>query len=178
MKTLVLYESMFGNTQAVAQAVAQGLASRVAVDVREVGDAPGLDEIDADLLVVGAPTHAFSLSRPGTRADAAAKTGRQVISSDRGIREWLVPSSSPDMVFATFETHVRKPKLPGSAAHAAARRLRRLGATALEQPQTFYVEDLQGPLVAGELEKATAWGTRLAQRLAESAGTAGASVGP
>lgn len=89
MKALVVYKSMFGNTQAVARAVADGIATHGSVDVREVASAPDLGATDADLVVVGAPTHAFSLSRAGTRQDAATKSGRQVISEGRGVREWL-----------------------------------------------------------------------------------------
>ncbi|MDQ2624657.1 MAG: flavodoxin [Actinomycetota bacterium] len=169
MKALVVYESMFGNTKAVAQAVAEAIAGTLPVDVREVSSAPALAEVDADLLVIGAPTHAFSLSRPSTRKDAHVKTGQAVISHDRGIREWLEAAPSAPVAFATFETHVRKPKLPGSAASAAARRLRRLGGTPFERPQTFYVDGLEGPLVDGELERAAAWGKSLARRLVEEA---------
>ena len=173
MRVLVVYESMFGNTKSVARTVAEAMAATLPVDFREVGDAPELDLLEADLLVVGAPTHAFSLSRPTTREDAAAKTGHGVISKVRGVREWLDASSSARVPFTTFETHVRKPNLPGSAASAAAKRLRRLRCTQFDKPQTFYVEGMEGPLLGGELERAAAWGTALAERLVENAGGVG-----
>jgi len=172
MKALVVYESMFGNTKAVADAVAEAMSPSLEVDVREVGEALDLGQIEADLLVVGAPTHAFSLSRPGTRADAATKASRNVISRERGVREWLKAAPSADVPFTTFETHVRKPNLPGSAASAAAKRLRKLGGQQFDQPQTFYVIGMEGPLEEGERERAAAWGARLAQRLAQSTGSA------
>src|SRR5690606_25738455 len=156
-------------------AVAKAIAARMPVDIHEVGSAPDLDQIDADLVVIGAPTHAFSLSRPGTRADAATKTEQAVISQGRGVREWLEASSSARVPFATFETHVRKPNLPGSAASAAAKRMRKLGSKPFDKPQTFYVDGMEGPLVDGELEQAAEWGTRLADRLVEIAGGAAAS---
>ncbi|BBH69955.1 hypothetical protein ACTI_66400 [Actinoplanes sp. OR16] len=71
MKALVVYESMFGNTEAVARALAEGLGESLDVIVADVQDRPAVG--DADVLVAGAPTHAFSLSRPSTRADAAGK---------------------------------------------------------------------------------------------------------
>lgn len=166
MRALVVYESMFGNTRDVAQAIAEGVATSVPVDVREVGQAPPLGELEVDLVLVGAPTHAFSLSRPSSRKDAGARTGHAVISASRGVREWLAETARADLRFVTFETHIRRPNLPGSAARAAAHRLRRLGCTALERPTIFYVEDVDGPLSPGELERATAWGSHLGRRLA------------
>lgn len=67
---------MFGNTRAVAEAVAQGLGSAMTVELVEVSAAP-LESQDVDLLVVGGPTHAFGMSRPTTRSDAAGRTRRR-----------------------------------------------------------------------------------------------------
>jgi hypothetical protein len=69
MNALVVYESMFGNTQKVAQAIGEGLSTEMDVDVQEVGVAPDKIGDQVTLLVVGAPTHAFSLSRetPGAK---------------------------------------------------------------------------------------------------------------
>lgn len=69
-RALIVYESMFGNTATVAAAIADGLRElRYAVAICDVAWAP-CSPLDADLLVIGAPTHAFSLSRPSTRSDA------------------------------------------------------------------------------------------------------------
>ena len=71
LRALLVYESMFGSTQAVAAAVADGLrAEGVETELVDVRHAPAAREAAFDLLVVGAPTHAFSLSRPSTRQDA------------------------------------------------------------------------------------------------------------
>ncbi len=87
MHVVVVYESMFGNTRAIAEEIAHGLAGHGSVEVFEVGDAPTAPV--ADLLVVGAPTHAFGLSKPPTRRDAAGKTERALVSRGDGAREWL-----------------------------------------------------------------------------------------
>ena len=73
---LVVFESMFGNTQVIASSVADGLAPRMQVDLMEVGVAPTALDGDVDLLVVGGPTHAFGMSRPGTRQLAAQQSQR------------------------------------------------------------------------------------------------------
>jgi hypothetical protein len=93
MKTLIVYESMFGDTQLIADAIAAGLSANGAVDVVdviEVGTAPTSIGVDVDLLIVGGPTHAFSMSRPSSREDASRQAGENaIISRGRGIREWL-----------------------------------------------------------------------------------------
>jgi flavodoxin len=74
MRSLVVVESMFGNTRMIADAVANGLSAAGPVTVVEVGDAPVAPNEDVALLVVGAPTHAFSLSRANTRRAARTPT--------------------------------------------------------------------------------------------------------
>src|SRR5690606_25531699 len=71
MKVLVVYESMFGNSERVAHAVADGMRPHAEVELLEVDEAPGVPGADVDLLVAGGPTHAFSMSRERTREDAA-----------------------------------------------------------------------------------------------------------
>lgn len=170
-RALVIYESMFGNTQAVAAAVADGLRSAAPLDVEvvEVGEAP-TTLIGVDLLVVGAPTHAFSLSRPGTRADAASKAQGPVVSAGIGVREWLEALEAGPVapVAATFDTRIKKPLLAGSAAKAARRLLARRRIRPVDT-QSFWVTDLRGPLRDGELDRARRWGVGLAGALAHQA---------
>src|SRR5688500_3044702 len=108
MKALIVYESMFGNTKEVARAIADGLDDAFEVRLAEVSGMPPAD--DVDLLIVGAPTHAFGLSRPETRQDA----GRQAaVSADAlvvGLREYL--ECSPTLAgirAAAFDTKINKP---------------------------------------------------------------------
>lgn len=89
MTALVVHESMFHNTATIAEVVARGLAGEgMNVTCVDVAEAPRLADVEADLLVVGAPTHAFSLSRPGTRQDAV-RQGAPAEHARTGIREWL-----------------------------------------------------------------------------------------
>ncbi|MFC5379912.1 flavodoxin family protein [Aquipuribacter nitratireducens] len=165
MRALVVYESMFGCTEQVALAVKDGLRDAGAtVEAVEVSRAPSpgaLREGAVDLLVVGAPTHALGLSRPETRADAAGR-GRPLVSRGQGVREWLAAAEGCDVAAAAFDTHVRRPRVPGHAGRAADRRLRRLGCRRAARPESFDVEDVQGPLCDGEVERAHAWGVGLA----------------
>jgi hypothetical protein len=168
MRARVVYESMFGNTQVVAHAVADGLAESMNVDLEEVGSAATDVDDDVDLLVVGGPTHAFGLSRERTRESAAAQAVEGVVSAGEGLREWLamVTGGSPDIAAAAFDTRVDKPRMPGSAAHGAERRLRRLGFHIVEPAASFYVTDTTGPLVEGERDRARSWGELLGSQVA------------
>ncbi len=164
MRAMIVYESMFGNTRDVAEAIALGLSIHgVEVETTEVGQAdPDLDRRHVDLLVVGAPTHALSLSRAQTRASAAEEADSALVTTGDGLREWLelLPKGEGQRV-AAFDTHVDK-KIPGSASKAARKRLRRRGYRPVVPAESFFVSDLQGPLLDGEVERARAWGTRLA----------------
>jgi hypothetical protein len=167
-RALVVFESMFGNTQAVAAAIADGLATWVPVDVVEVGTAPAVLPGDIGLLVVGAPTHAFGMSRASTRADAARQASGTVVSGEIGLREWLgaVRAGASHVPAAAFDTRIHKPRVPGSAARAAARRLRRLGFGVTTPPESFYVTGATGPLMPDEVDRARRWGEELGAALA------------
>lgn len=163
MDAMVVYESMWGNTEAVARAIASGLGADVVVT--EVADAPVDLPDGVHLLVVGGPTHAFSMSRPTTRADAV-KQGAPPGHSDRGIREWLDAVHRADHLdVATFDTRVGKVRrLPGSAAKKAAKEVRSHRLGRVVATESFYVDDVAGPLLDGELPRAEAWGAALRRR--------------
>ena len=160
MSALVVVESMWGNTRAVAEAVARGLGEDI--EVIEVAQAPSVLPEGVGLLVVGGPTHAFSMSRSSTRHDAVER-GAGGANEAQGIREWLDKLQPSDHVeVATFDTRVTKVKrLPGSAAKAAGKEVRRHHLGRLIATQSFYVDDMEGPLHEGELERAQEWGSRL-----------------
>ncbi len=162
MGAVVVYESMYGNTREVAEAVAEGIRQLMPAEVLEVGSAPHADELEADLLVVGAPTHGFGLSRPGTRQEAEKRTGHPVISRERGVREWLEEGWRTTAPAAAFDTHTKKPDLPGHAGKAVDKRLRKLGCRVLDRFESFAVHGYEGPVCDGELDRARAWGVHLA----------------
>ncbi|WP_110182906.1 flavodoxin family protein [Nocardioides solisilvae] len=168
MSTLVVHESMWCNTRAVAEAVAEGLRERVGdVEVLDVARAPSPLPHGVDLLVAGGPTHAFSMSRASTRRDAVTK-GAEPGHEARGLREWLDALPSHDrLAVATFDTRVAKVRrFPGSAAKAAAKEVRRHHLGRLVDVESFWVDDMAGPLLEGELDRARAWGASLAEHLA------------
>lgn len=170
MNAIVVYESVYGNTHAVAEAVAEGLGCAPALSVHDA--AHGLDP--ADLIVVGGPTHMHGLTTAHSRqmavlaAEEDGATSTEPNAAARpGLREWL--RELPDgkgAPAAAFDTRLDKPSaLTGAAARGIARRLHGHGYAPLAS-ESFLVKDSEGPLEDGELDRARAWGGQLAQQLA------------
>lgn len=167
MRVIVAYESMYGNTHQVASAIASGFDSTddvIVVPVSELGTNP-----EADVLVVGMPTHAHGLPRPASRR--AAIEGAHSATGDlpvdptadgSGVREWL-PTVTNEVArrVATFDTRFHAPSwLAGHPARRVLRDLTKGGARRLAPAQSFYV-DKNEHLRPGELERAKQWGSNL-----------------
>jgi len=159
---------MFGNTRLMAEAIAGGLARHMEVDLAEVGGVR-YPATGVDLLVVGGPTHAFGMSRANTRKSAADMMVGPLVSGGIGMREWLEHLGSPaePTAAAAFDTRINKPRVPGSAAAGAQKRLRKLGFSLPVGPETFFVDATIGPVLAGEYERAHRWGEELGAKIAE-----------
>lgn len=183
MRALMIFESMFGDTRTVAEQIAAGAAAELAealgdeaagipseVSVVEVSTAPTQVPQGWDLLVLGAPTHAFGLSRPTTRADAANKTSAELVSTGIGVREWLAAATVPrGQAVAVFDTRMDHPKALvklDHASHSMAKSLRKAGATLVADPEAFIVTDTTGPLAPGEMQRAYDWGRALVRAVA------------
>jgi hypothetical protein len=170
VQAVVVYESMFGDNQQVARAIVAGLVEGgVSAEAVEVGQAPPSVSGDVDLLVVGSPNHAWSMPRPSTRQDAAAKADGPLVSPGIGVREWLGDAVLPSGIrTAAYDTRGSHPKAVVAFDHASAsieKGLARLGGTRLAPAEHFLVADMKGPLEPGELDRAQAWGRSLAAQL-------------
>ena len=167
MSAVVVHESIYGNTRAIAEAIAEALTPLGEVEVRPVHEAGSVDA--AELLVVGGPTHMHGLTSSFSRR-AAVKAGEEdgvAIESgagdEFGLRQWLAGLAGDGRMAAAFDTRIdRSPKLTGVAGRGIARRLRGGGYELIADPESFFVEDSEGPLAEGELERARAWGAKLA----------------
>lgn len=175
MRAMVVYESFFGNTRRIAESIADGLRGGLDVQVVEAGQA-GRPTEDVDLLVVGGPTHAWSMSRDMTRRGAreqARQKHTEPVSTGIGVREWLrqLQRTRGARMAAAFDTAIRSmgPIPSGSAARGEADALEEHGYRLVSEPEQFFVKDIDGPLDEGELERARAWGMRLAARASERA---------
>jgi hypothetical protein len=169
VRAIVVYESMYGNTHAVADAIGVGLAEALEVEVVSVHDATNAVLDGAVLLVVGGPTHAHSMSRTATRASAvedAAKAEKHLeLDPDAygdGLREWFASIDRIGGKAAAFDTRVDiPPALSGRASKAIAKHLRQEGCTLVADPESFLVTR-DTHLEPQEAERAVAWGAQLA----------------
>lgn len=161
VETLIVYESLWGNTRQVAEEVARGAREGSdALTLCAVADAPSSLAPSLTLLVIGAPTHAFSLPTPSSRAEARSEGAAS--SHTPGIREWLagLTVKTPPPSVAAFDTRQGRSFLVGSAAKSIARAAKRR-ALIVSETADFVVTSREGPLEQGELERAFAWGRAL-----------------
>ena len=172
MRAVLIYESMFGGTKAVAEAAAKGISSRMETRVIRAADAMSQQFEGVDLVVVGAPTHAHGLPRPSTRKGApnyVNKANGDLMlepgaDSAVGVREWLSSVGKLDARCAAFDTRANGPGfLTGRASKTIARVLKKRGASLVASPQSFLTKG--NKLVSGELERASAWGESLVGQL-------------
>jgi len=176
MIAAVVFESLFGNTHEIAEAIADGLmTSDPETSVTVIASADASYEIlnNVDLLVVGCPTHILRMPTSRTRnsgIETARKAGEPVTSlhtakpgfARPGVREWLeaLPDVAVSRRGAAFDTRLANP-LAGGAARTIARQLRRSGYTIDSDPQGFIVDGGEGPLRPGEWDRARSWGAEL-----------------
>jgi hypothetical protein len=175
MRALVTFESVYGNTRAVAEAVADGLRQSGEVTVASPDQIDAAELAAADVMIVGAPTHMHGLPTTFSRkmaAKASEEEGAPLdpsATAEPGIRSWLSEQAGDGRSAAAFDTRADKsPALTGSAARGIGKRLRRRGFELAVEPESFFVEDAEGPLVEGELDRARAWGRTIASRVAST----------
>jgi len=169
MRAVVVYESMYGNTHLVADAIGTGLSSAFEVSVIPVAHADAAILAGADLVVVGGPTHAHGMSRASTRKAAVEAADKPVsplkVEPDAlgpGLREWFGSLGRYPVMAAAFDTRVHAPAaLTGRASKGVAQSLRAHGFRVIADPASFLVTR-QDRLEPQETDRAREWGTRLA----------------
>jgi Flavodoxin domain len=163
MKAIVVYESLWGNTAAIARAIAEGIGPDA--QAHSTAEATAAEIASADLIVAGAPVHAFSLPTESSRRNAGGNAGKTPPPdlSHPSMRSWLSAVPAGQARFAAFETAFRWS--PSGATGAIGRGLQRAGYHPVAKAHRFIVTGGQGPLRPGEVEKARAWGAELAKAM-------------
>ena len=168
MRAVVVYESMYGNTHRIADAIGRGMAQGADVSVVPVAGAGPELVRGAGLLVVGGPTHVHGMSRASTRQAAVEQNKEEdglvvdPAAYGPGLREWLSSLEAAGVPAAAFDTRVAgPPAVTGRASKGIAKELRRRGCRVATEPESFLVDKLSR-LKPGEEERAEAWGATLA----------------
>jgi flavodoxin len=158
MKALVVYDSFFGNTEKIAQAMGDAIGSHMDAEVRRVGDVRPEQLMGSTLLIVGSPTRGF---RPSPAISKLLKSipknglnGVRVAAFDTRFTWDKIESSAP--ILAPLV------RIFGYAAKPIADRLGKKGGELIMPPEGFFVEDTEGPLKVGELERAADWARQIA----------------
>jgi flavodoxin len=148
MKTLVVYDSLYGNTKAIAQTIGEAIPGEVEVVHVEQVNAGDLETVD--LLVIGTPTH-----------------GALPTETVQSLLERIGPPARESARAATFDTRLTwwfLERWGGFAAPKMADVLKEKGWTLAGAPGGFYVRGLRkGPLKRGEVDRAAAWAKGLVE---------------
>lgn len=170
MRAIVVYESLWGNTAAIARAVGEGLGD--GTKVMTTSEATPSMVAAADLVVAGAPIHAVGLPSADSRESARTRPpGMHIGAPDLShipMRDWLASLSPTKGAAAAFDTRMGNVFGRGGSTKIA-KRLGAAGYRLATPPQGFIVESKQqvpgpgGSLREGELERARAWGGELAR---------------
>jgi len=177
MRAVVVYESMYGNTHLIADAIGTGLrtfdAVPIDVDVVPVERADAAMAGGVDLLIVGGPTHAHGMSHDTTRraavSDAQTKPEKALeLDADAegpGLRDWFDALAPGDhaVAAAAFDTRFHmNAALTGRASKGIAKRLRRHHYALVAEPESFFVTK-ENHLEDDEATRARRWGEQLAR---------------
>ena len=154
MKTLVVYDSFFGNTEQIALAIGRALGSAPEVEVVRVSAVNPEQLTGLQWLIVGSPTRGFNLS-PLTKTFLASIPAHGL----QGIKVAAFDTRSP---LAQFPGCLRPfAKRFGYGAEKIAKALTDKGGELAVPPEGFDVQNTEGPLIAGELERAAEWARQL-----------------
>jgi len=140
MKILVVYDSVYGNTEEIAKAIGEGIGEDTKVVKAENTDPADLESVE--LLIAGSPTYG---GRPTPKM--------------KEFRERIKTVSLKGVKIATFDTRVPATwvKIFGFAAGKIEKQLKSQGGKSVVKPEGFFVAGTRGPLVEGELERASKW---------------------
>lgn len=170
MRAVIVVETIFGGTLRVARCVTDGLSEHCHAELMRVDSAASQGLPAADLLVVGAPTHAHGLSTADSRQSAAllatdpfAGLQLEASAAQVGVREWMdgLHASDVPRLYAAFDTRLKGLRvITGAASVQIDRRLQQLGSVPAVPPMSFLV-GIDHALIDGELERAEGWGRHL-----------------
>jgi len=153
MKVLIVYDSVFGNTEKIAQAIGNAMGSQADVNILRVGNVKQENLRGLDALIVGSPTRAFKPTKAITNFlkgfPKNGLMGVKVAAFDTRFTMEKIKSS-----FFMLSLFVN---IFGYGAKPISEILKKKGGDLVAPPEGFFVEDVEGPLKEGEIERAANW---------------------
>ena len=148
MKTLIVYDSMYGNTEKIARAIGEAITGEVRV--LRASEVSLSDVKSIDLLIVGSPTQGFRATKP-------VQVFIEEVPKDalRGMKVAAFDTRMPENDVGKGLRFIMK--VGGYAAPRIAEVLKKKGGNLVVPPEGFLVKDKEGPLLEGELERAAIW---------------------
>jgi flavodoxin len=160
MKAMVVYDSVFGNTEKIAQAIGRALGPPEDVEIVQVGNVKPEQLTGLTLLIVGSPTRQFSPTGATTSfLKGIPKSGLKGVKVAAFDTRFTVSAIEKVRILAFIV------KIFGYAAKPIAARLEKKGGELAVPPEGFYVGDTEGPLLEGELERAADWAGQIVATL-------------
>ena len=155
MKVLIIYDSVYGNTEQIAQAIATALGPHEDVEILRVSDVEPEQLTGLNLLIVGSPTQRF---RPTTAIDRLLE--KIPVNGLKGVK---VAAFDTRLSLSDIESPVERffVERGGYAAKPIAGRLKKSGGSLIVPPEGFIVQGMNGPLKKGELERAADWAKQI-----------------
>ena len=152
MKVLIVYDSVFGNTEKIAQVIGNAMGSQAEVNILRAGNVKQENLRGLDVLIVGSPTRAF-------------KPTKEIINflngfPKNGLKGVKVAAFDTRFTMSAIEESRVLPflvRLFGYAAKPISNRLKKKGGELIISPEGFFVEGVEGPLKEGEIERAASW---------------------
>ncbi|MGE5261754.1 MAG: flavodoxin family protein [Acidobacteriota bacterium] len=155
MQALVVYDSVYGNTERVAHAIGNILAARNEIRVRRVGDVHSTDLANLNLLIVGSPTQQFRATPAIKKFIGGIRKGELKNVQVAAFDTRLGMEDMPSRILPPFV------KIFGYAAKPISDSLVNKGGKLVTPPEGFLVKGMEGPLKEGELERAATWAEHL-----------------
>ncbi|MBN2806939.1 MAG: flavodoxin family protein [Prolixibacteraceae bacterium] len=155
MKTLILFDSYFGNTEKIARAFAKAFEGDQEFAIKRNHETTPEELSNYDLLIVGSPTRGFQPTEDVAKLIKSIKPG--------ALKNTKIAAFDTRVALESIHNKLLKGMvhLGGYAAKPIAARLCKKGATQVIEPEGFFVMDTEGPLKEGELERAEAWGLKI-----------------
>ena len=155
MKTLLLFDSYFGNTEKIARAIAKAFENDSNFQIKRNNEATTEELSTYELLIVGSSTRGFQPTEEVAKLIKGIKPG--------ALKKTKIAAFDTRLALENIHNKLLKGMvhMGGYAAKPIAARLFKKGAIQMIEPEGFYVMDTEGPLKEGELERAEAWGKKI-----------------